>query len=267
MKKLTIYTILICAAQMAIGQNYNAAYVKSLYAKYPIDKNDLCANCYIWVNPYYTSIADIQKNYPVCEHGVVTSANVQSQEKAKITRKGVFAGWNIVTGGTRLDEVYSYANSTLKKPIEFAYGHCALAWVLAARDQNGAIFSDTETFGEFMEWQGQNIGTMIASEDTTRLLLGATLKGVKHSAIVDHIDIWAGCVSSATSKVYTINSVSVTVPDAVWKILKFGNQTVCYWMPNLNNEVAALLPKRHITYANLIAKLGFDPEKVLPQTN
>jgi hypothetical protein len=260
-----------CTGSVILAQTYNAAYVKQLYAKYPSHKSQFCKACKVWINPYYSSIADTQKNYPVCEHDIVTSANVVAQEKSNVPRKGVYAGWNIVTGGTRLDAVYTAANKTLKKPIEFAYGHCALAWILAARDQNGAIFSDTETYGEFMEWQGQNIGTMIASEDTTRLLLGATLNGVKHTTIVDHVDIWAGCVSNLDpknpSKVYTVNGVSVTVPDVVWKVLKFGNQTEVYWMPNLNNEVKALLPKRHITYATLIARLGFDPEKVLPTTN
>jgi hypothetical protein len=249
------------------GQTVNAAYVNTLYKKYPIVKSNLCADCYLWVNPYYKSIADTKKNYPVIEHVIITVANVQAQQAANVPRKGVFAEWNVVTGQPKLDAVYTYANTTVKKPIEFAYGHCGLAWILAARDQNGAIFSDTECFGEFLEWQGQNVGTMIATEDTTRQILGATLNGKKYTAAIDHVDIWAGCVSNTDpknpSKVFTKNGLSVTLPDAVWKIIKIGNQNVCYWMPNLNSEVKALLVKRHIAYADLVKRLGFDPQKVL----
>ena len=245
------------------AQTINAAYVKALYAKYPTQKSTLCADCSLWVNPYYKSIADTKKNYPVLEHATVTADNVKAQEAANVPRKGVYAQWNVVVGQPRLDAVYTYANTTVKKPIEFAYGHCGLAWILAARDFNEAIFSDTECFGEFLEWQGQNVGTMIATEDTTRLLLGATLNGVKHTPIAQSVDIWAGCVSSASSKVFTINGVSVTLPDVVWKVLKFNNQVVVYWMPNLNSEKKALLSQRHITYATLVKRLGFDPMKAL----
>lgn len=242
---------------------YNAAYVKALYAKYPTVKSNLCAACKLWVNPYYKSIADTLKNYPVCEHAIVSAANVAAQEAAKVPRAGIFAGWNVTAGQKKLDAVYTYANTTVKKPVEFAYGHCGLAWILAARDQDGAILSNTERYGEFIEWQGQNVGTMVATEDTTRLILGATLNGVKHKPLADHVDIWAGCISSASSKVYTINGLSVTVPDVVWKIIKIGNQNICYWMPNLNTEVKSMLIHRHISYQQLVKNLGFDPEKVL----
>lgn len=245
------------------AQVYNAAYVKSLYAKYPTVKSNFCPACKLWVNPYYKSIADTQNNYPIIEHAIITEQNVKDQETAKVPRKGVFAGWNVVVGQPHLDAVYTYANTTVKKPIEFAYGHCGLAWILAARDQNGAIFSDTECFGEFLEWQGQNVGTMIATEDSTRLILGATLNGKKHIPLADHVDIWAGCISSANSKVYTTKGLSVTLPDVVWKIIKVGNTNTCFWMPNLNSEVKGLMDKRIISYSDLIKRLGYDPEKVL----
>lgn len=262
MKKL-LFIISLFQGCLAYGQTYNAVYVKTLYAKYPSVKSNLCKSCKLWVNPYYKSIADTQKNYPVLEHAIITSANVQAQQSAKVPRKGVFAEWNVIIGQPHLDAVYTYANTTVKKPIEFAYGHCGLAWILAARDQNGAIFSNTECFGEFLEWQGQNVGTMIASEDTTRQILGATLNGKKYTAVVDHVDIWAGCISSPKSQVFTQKGISVTLPDVVWKVIKIGNQNIVYWMPNLNTEVKALLPKRHITYAELVKRIGFDPEKTL----
>lgn len=266
MKKLLLLPLLLFVMQ-GMAQTIDGTYVKALYAKYPTVKSNFCPACKLWVNPYYKSIADTVKGYPVCEHATVTAQNVKNQEAAKVPRKGVYASWNVIPGQKQLKAVYTYANTTVKKPIEFAYGHCGLAWILAARDKDGAIISNTETFGEFIEWQGQNVGTMIATEDTTRLLLGATLNGVKHTPVVDHIDIWAGCVSNTDpknpSKVFTVNGVSVTVPDAVWKILKIGDEYVCYYMPNINSEGRALLPKRHIKYADLVAKLGFDPCKTL----
>lgn len=275
MKPLIIFLLL---PFFAGAQTYNAAYVKALYAKYPTVKSNLCPACKLWVNSYYTSIADTVKNYPVCEHTIVTADNVKAQEALNVPRSGVYAKWNVVGGSAHYDDVYSYVNGQINKPMsvfEVVYGHCVLAWVLGAYTKDGAILTNTETYGEFMEYQGQNIGTMIASEDTTRLLLGATLHLIKHVPLTSSIEIWAGCVSTDTvkdktgkvlkfgSKVYKYNHKSVTVPDAVWKILKFNGQTVVYWMPNVVTEVQALLPKRHITYVELVKKIGFDPMKIL----
>ncbi|HEY4326404.1 MAG TPA: hypothetical protein VGN20_20640 [Mucilaginibacter sp.] len=254
-------------AGVSNAQTYNAAYVKALYAKYPTEKSDFCDGCRIWVNPYYTSIADTVKGFPVCEKAVVTAADVADQEAANIDRSGVFAKWNITQGEPRFDQLYTYINKQINKPLtiyEIVYGHCALAWVLSARNRNGAIFSNTQVYGEFGEYQGQNIGTMIATEDTTRLLLGATLNKVKHIPVTDSVKIWAGCISSDTSKVYSFKGRSITIPDVVWKIIKFNDQTVCYWMPNEVSESQAMLIHRHISYGCLIVKLGFDPEKVIP---
>ncbi|WP_158993482.1 hypothetical protein [Mucilaginibacter sp. L196] len=185
---------------------YNSAYVKKLYAQYPTVKSVFCSGCRLWVNPYLTSIADTVKGYPVCEHATFTAADVSAQEAANIPRSGVYANWNITPGEPNYDELYSYINRLINKPMslfEIVYGHCAAAWILMAHDKNGAILSNTEIYCEFGEYQRQNIGTMISSEDTTRLLLGATLNKVKHPVLADSVEIWAGCVSSDTSKVYS----------------------------------------------------------------
>lgn len=260
----------IASFNRCYGQQINAAYVKALYAKYPVAKSDFCTACKLWVNPYYTSIADTIKNYPVLETAIVTAQNVQDQENANVPRSGVYAKWNVPIGMQKLNAVYSYANKQINQPMgvnEVVYGHCALAWILAARDINGAIISNTERYGEFMEYQGQNVGTMINTEDTCRMLLGATIHKVKYPIKTQSIQIWAGCVSSNTSKVYSVNGKSVTVPDVVWKVLKFNNETIVYWMPNIATEVQALTSKRHITYQELIDRLGFDPCIELPVCN
>src|SRR4051812_25873439 len=121
MKKLLLMIMLpvsvICYAQ-GTNPNHskipnpkpNAAYVHHLYAKYPTTKSNLCSACRIWVNPFYTSIADTAKGYPVCEHAIVTAQDVADQEAANIPRTGIYAAWSAPVGSTKVDDVYSYAN-------------------------------------------------------------------------------------------------------------------------------------------------------------
>lgn len=273
-KHLLLWIAMILLHVVCLGQAVNGAYVKTLYAKYPTVKSNFCPACRLWVNPYLKSIADTVKNYPVVEHVVVTPADVQAQQAANIPRTGVYANWNTTPGAIKYDDLYSWINKQINKPMsvfEIVYGHCAGAWILMARDANGAIISDTETYCEFGEYQGQNIGTMINTEDTCRILLGATIyhgkTPTKYPVKTQQIDIWAGCVSNIDpkhpSKIYSNNGKSLTIPDVVWKVLTFNNQTIVYWMPNLPTEIQALTSQRHITYAELVKRLGFDPEKTL----
>jgi hypothetical protein len=37
---------------------------------------------------------------------------------------------------------------------------------------------------------------------------------------------------------------------------------LCYWMPNDPKEKRSNLPDRMISYPQLVAKLGFDPQKI-----
>lgn len=229
---------------------YNAAYVHALYAKYPIKKHPLCANCYIFVNPYYTSIADVVKHVPICTKEVLTAAHYALTAKANIPRSGVFGGWQPVTGQPNEDNVYTAANVVAKKKgDEIAKGHCN-AWILNAWSQDAAIFSDTYTFNAACESQGQNVGTEIASENLTRQLLAK-----------QDVTEWVGTFGSEAT--FTDGKITDTEPAFYWKVLKYGSTTVCYWFPNNKSESVAMLPKRVITYQQLVKNLGFDPEKII----
>jgi hypothetical protein len=52
-----------------------------------------------------------------------------------------------------------------------AKGHCQ-AWILMAWSTDAAILSNTYTFNAGMEYQGQNIGTELATEEFCRKLTG-----------------------------------------------------------------------------------------------
>jgi hypothetical protein len=257
----------IFTATIADGQKITAKQVDSLYRLYPTKKSTFCSSCKVWVNPFYESITDTVNNYPVWAHTIVTAAHVQQQEATKILRAGVYADWNVPAGTARVDAIYSLANKMISKPnsiYEVAYGHNVLCWILSAWCWQGAVFSNTEIFGEFMEYQGQNIGTMINTEDSTRMVLGATINQHKYPVIAQSVEIWAGCYLDATKPIvkYTVKGRSVTVPDVVWKIIRYNGITKCYWMPNLVTENQAAIVHCHISYADLCKRIGFEPFKV-----
>jgi len=127
-----------------------------------------------------------------------------------------------------------------------AKGHCQ-AWILLAYDADGAILSDTYTFNAGMEYQGQNIGTEIATEELCRKLTDRT----------DSVRIWCGTFGSQGR--YSKNGVTVTLPSHYYKIIQYEHMLLCYWMPNLPTEKRALLPQREVTHEQLVANLGFDP--------
>jgi len=251
MRKAILLVLITLISGVLNAQTYNAAYVKALYAKYPTKKHSLCPTCKIWVNPYFTSIADTQRHMPICTKEVLTKANYAKVATLKLPRSGVFGGWQPVTSQPNEDGVYTAANKAVKpKGDEIAKGHCN-AWILNAFSPDAAIFSDTYTFNAACESQGQNVGTEIASENYTRQLLAT-----------QDVTEWVGCYGAQAT--FTDGKVTDTEPAYYWKVLKFGSTTICYWMPNNKTESVAMLPKRVISYAQLVKNLGFDPQKILP---
>jgi hypothetical protein len=242
--KNILTTLLLFLGLTAAGQQINAAYVKALYQKYPTQKSDFCPACKLWVNPYYKSIADTVKHAPVVTYYVYTKAHRLQQEAANVPRTGVYAAWHPAYGQPDETEVYKEANVQSRDMI--AKGHCQ-AWILLAYDADGAILSDTYTFNAGMEYQGQNVGTEIATEELTRKLTDQT----------DSVRVWCGTFGSKQS--YTKGKVTVTVPAYYYKIIQYDNQLLCYWMPNLPTEKRALLPQRQVDHAVLVSNLGFDP--------
>ena len=233
----------------AAAQTINAAYVKALYQRYPTQATDFCPSCKLWVNPYYKSIADTAEHRPLVTFYIYTKAHRLQQEAADLPRTGAYAAWHPAYGQPDETKVYKAAN--VESPDMIAKGHCQ-AWILLAWCADAAILSDTYTFNAGMEYQGQNIGTEIATEELCRQLTETT---------TDSVRIWCGTYGS--QRTFTKNGLTVTLPSHYYKIIQYNQELLCYWMPNLPTEKRALLPQRLICHEQLVAKLGFDPMQLL----
>jgi DNA/RNA endonuclease G (NUC1) len=246
MKRLTFLFLLF---PMVVAAQINSAYVKALYQKYPTQPSALCSACKLWVNPYYKSIADTVKHAPLLTYYVYTKAHRLQQEAANVPRTGIYASWHPASGQPNETAVYKEAN--VQSTDMIAKGHCQ-AWILLAYDTDGAMLSNTYTFNAAMEYQGQNIGTQIATEELTRQLTEQT----------DSVRIWCG--TWGTKQTYTKGKITATMPSHYYKIISYkahGSEvTLAYWLPNEPDEKRAKLRQHLITYEDLVHKLGFDPK-------
>ncbi|MFA6245604.1 MAG: DNA/RNA non-specific endonuclease [Mucilaginibacter sp.] len=260
MPKSLIFTLLtICFFTGNISaQEINAAYVKALYEKYPTQKSNLCAGCKLWINPYYKSIADTAAHRPLLTYYVYTKARRLEQEALDLPRTGIYAAWHAADGQVNETKLYQYANKNSTDMI--AKGHCQ-AWILMAWSADAAILSDTYTFNAGMEYQGQNIGTELATEELCR-----KLTGFRGAALTDSVKIWCGTFGS--KQTYTLGQLTATVPSHYYKVIQYkdhnagGDIVLCYWMPNDPGEKRNLLDQRMISYRELVTKLGFDPKAI-----
>jgi len=252
-----LITFFYCTGNVS-AQEINAAYVKALYKKYPTQKSNLCAGCKLWVNPYYKSIADTAAHRPLLTYYVYTKAHRLEQEALDLPRTGIYAAWHAADGQLNETKLYQYANKNSTDMI--AKGHCQ-AWILMAWSADAAILSDTYTFNAGMEYQGQNIGTELATEEFCR-----KLTGFRGPALTDSVKIWCGTFGS--KQTYTLGQLAATMPSHYYKVIQYkdhnvgGDIVVCYWMPNDPGERRSLLEQRMISYPELVAKLGYDPKAI-----
>ncbi|HMG07328.1 MAG TPA: hypothetical protein VK609_02400, partial [Mucilaginibacter sp.] len=120
------------------------------------------------------------------------------------------------------------------------------------------ILSNTYSSNAAMEFQGQNIGTEIATEELCR-----KLTGFKGPEVTDSVKIWCGTFGS--QQTYTQNELTLTAPSYYFKIIQYRALssgeliTRCYRMPNASSEKRSLLPGRFIEHTALAKRLGFDP--------
>jgi DNA/RNA endonuclease G (NUC1) len=260
MPKSLIFTLLIlCSfAESLFAQHIDVGYVKSLYKKYPTQKSNFCAGCKLWINPYYKSIADTSKHMPLLTYYIYTRTHRLNQESLDLPRNGIYAAWRPAYEQADETKLYQYANKNFNDMI--AKGHCQ-AWILMAWCADAAILSDTYTFNAGMEYQGQNIGTELATEEFCR-----KLTGYRGEAITDSVKI--GCETFGAKQSYTLKDLTATMPAYYYKIIQYrdknvgGNIILCYWMPNEPREKRSLLSKRLISYKDLTAKLGYDPKAI-----
>lgn len=219
-----------CIGNIATAQQIN---IQNLYKQYPIVKSNICPTCYLWINPYYKAIADVQNHTPVLSYELYHKG-----AKAVIKRTGTFSEWHSVTGQVDETSDYEKANDTSKFEIAKGHFHC---YTLNSFSDTAAILSDTYTFNAAKEYQGQNIGT----ERATEIL---EVKLVKQYDVQE----WCGGVIGLHN-----------TPKYYWKVIKYGNTLMCWLMPNLPTETFSMLPKRAIQYDDLIKILKFDPMKIL----
>lgn len=267
---LTLWLILILSGigWNCFGQTINAAYVNALYKKYPIVKSDFCADCYLWVNPYYKSIANVKEHRPLVEYELYTKANyaltktlnIQRTPKKGSKQSGVFGEWHSIPGQPNEDAVYTAANVAVKKidkKDEIAKGHVQ-CWILNAFSYDACILSDTYTFNAGAENQSQNVGTEIFTENHNRDLLSTT-----------DVQCWGGTFSPTdTTKgnkphTFTDGKLKDVYADYYWKVIKYGTITECWLMPNNKTGTQATIKNCIIDYTDLVNRLGFDPCKVL----
>lgn len=271
MKKL-IFLLLISSSAFA-QQKIDANYVKALYARYPTVKSNLCSACKLWVNPYFKSIADTQQHRPIVVYELYTRVNAALSDKIKIPRQALkkgevskssifyqsaFSAWNSVTGQPNEDNVYSAANDTVKlvdRKDEIAKGHCQ-AWILNSFAIDAVILSDTYTFNAGQENQKQNVGTEIFTEKHTRDLLKTT-----------DVQVWVGTYDDLkhpnTPHTFTDGKIVDVYPSHYWKVIKYGNTTECWLMPNNKTQTQVMIKNCIVTYSQLVERLEFDPCKVL----
>jgi hypothetical protein len=274
---LMVATLLIVLAHFhsmaqAVLPKLTAKQVRAELAKYPTRKSSLCVACRLWVNPFYVSIADTVNHWPVVEHYLYTNQHrLMQQAMGTDNRTGQEAEWHPAPGAANEKEVYSYANAQIGRPnspYEIAYGHCGAAWILLAWCQWGMVYSDVYTYNAAMEYQGQNVGTEIATENYCRGLLGWSRSG-EIAPITAKIDVWGGCWGD--SKVsYTVGGVTVHVPLVYWKVIRYTDMggvshIESWWMPNKFDETADLISARTQSLQYISNIIGFDPTKAIPQ--
>jgi DNA/RNA non-specific endonuclease len=261
-KPILLSCLVILAFTKGNAQTVDAAYVKKLYQQYPTEPSDFCDACKYWENPFFKSIADTERHMPLITYYVYTKAHRLEQEQNGPERKGVYSAWHSAYGQPNETPVYSQANK--ESPDMIAKGHCQ-AWILLGWCGDGAILSDTYTFNAGMEYQGQNVGTEIATEELCRTLTG--FKAEDGEETTDSVKIWCGTFGSLHT--YTAKNITVTVPTHYYKVIQYRDRhthkvvTNCYWMPNDPSESKAQLPKRVVDRKTLTTNLGFDPMKVL----
>lgn len=261
MKKSLTLLLLLTTALISRGQN-----------KYPVVKSNLCSACVLWINPYYTSIADTQKKIPVVVYHNITKAHLmasdalKSNSATKIQRnkypfhtlpgfkdeKGVFKDMN--------DSIKDIKrNPNYKKGDEVAEGHVASAddysWSVGGMDT-----SMVHPFNLAIEWQAQNIGSELSSENMCR----------DTARKYGKVENWGG--TYGLQGVHKFKGTSIVYPKYYWKICKWtdsNNKVVihCLWMSN--NTLGAgqqdLFKRFEIPLDVLVKNLGFNPMDVIKE--
>lgn len=223
-----------------------------------IVKSNLCPNCVIWVNRYYTSIADTQKHNPIIVYHLITRRQLEIADslKADPTTKINRAKYpfKAVSGFPNETKLYSTANKIYKQlnpKNVIAKGHVASAddysW-----SKGGMDTSMRYTFNLAMEFQSQNAGTELGTEYMCR----------KMARQYGELKCWGGTWGSQGQ--VADGKLTANFPAVYWKIAAYNGEVHCYWMPNSDEGAGqANYPKFEIPLGELVVKLGFNPMEVI----
>jgi hypothetical protein len=223
-----------------------------------IVKSNLCPNCVIWINKYYTSIADTQKHNPIIVYHVITKRHLEIADSLKADKSTKINRakypFKPVAGFPNETKLYAMANRIYKKinpKNVIAKGHVASAddysWSTGGMDT-----SMRYTFNLALEFQSQNVGTELGTEYMCRA------KAREYG----EVKVWGGTWGSQGT--VSDGKITANFPSIYWKISAYNGEVHCYWMPN-NDQGAgqANYPKFEIPLGELVVKLGFNPMVVV----
>jgi hypothetical protein len=210
MRKIYILFFLLCWQSLfAQAQEINAAYVAALEARYPPAKSDFCSHCYLWVNPYFKAMVDVNLRESLVTYGKFDKTKDSLVTVIKVPRTGIYASWHPAYGFQNENKFYTAINKGITDPLaKHDKGHYN-AWILSAWTVDGALLSNTYDFNEGIENQGQNEGTELEVEYLTRALVGnqSAARRIHYSGpTYERVDYWKG---SWGSKKSLIRSASI----------------------------------------------------------
>lgn len=261
-------TILILLAAFAfcgkVAAQANPDSVKAMFAKYPQVKSPQCADCYLWVNPFFSTITDEKLKESVVSYAYLDQQRDKLIDQLKVDRKK-YGGWKPFPGYPNEDKFYNDINKGITATTsKYAKGHY-IGFMLCAWSVYGAILSCTYDVNEGIEVQGQNEGTELQVEELTRALVGnKVFMGKMHykGPIYPRVDYWKG--SWGSIKIFNADGITKNYSAFYWNLVKYGNELHAYWFPNDATATAKVgYAHYEIPADTLTQRLGFDPQKLL----
>jgi len=277
MKKPFLILLISCYAVTAVAQTptkISAAF----YAKYPERPSNFCQGCTIDSNIYFTTITDNNNGYSKVSYAYYTPEREQKVKALSVDR-GTYGVWHSYPGQVNENHYYTNINKGItSSTAKYAKGHY-IAFELCAYSIEGAVVSCTYMVNEGVEYQGQNQGSELDVENLTRLLVGSTsteVAKVKHKMqqsdfakygigpVYQRVDFWKGGWVDSTKqpKIVSDGHISRVMTNIYWNLLKYGDQVHAFWFPNDQSGSASFV-NFEIPYTELVARLGYDPSKVI----
>lgn len=189
-------------------------------------------NCVTDTTGGYISIFNPTLHNPICNYELLTAEHLATVHVLKIDRS------KIPFFPHAIDVLYAHSGDSR--------GHCVpfedLAW-----SQTSATASMDENRNLAPEPQNQNIGTELASENQERQI------AEQFGYAKVYVGTWG---TLGTMK-------GINKPAVYWKIISYNGGVFVYWMPLTGNVNYHALASCAISYEQLVAKLGFDPIKLI----